>query len=74
MGRVRGEVEIFAALAIVDPPRQPVRVGYRTFEFFDVFLLVAVVYLVLTALAAEVLQRVERQVYVPGVTTVGGGA
>ncbi|MBB4285721.1 amino acid ABC transporter permease [Roseospira goensis] len=62
------------AIGVSEITARAEQVGYRTFEFFDVFLLVALVYLVLTGVVAEVLQWVERRVHVPGVTTTGAAA
>ena len=42
------------------------RIGYTTFQFFEVFLLLAAVYVVLTGIVAQVLQQVERATAVPG--------
>lgn len=62
------------AIGVTEITARAEQIGYRTFEFFDVFLLVAIVYLVLTGIVAETLQWVERRVHIPGVTTVGSGA
>ena len=43
-------------------------IGFQSFRFFEVFLIVAVVYLVLTATVAQILQFVEGRVRVPGLT------
>ena len=43
-------------------------IGFKTFEFFEVFLLVAIVYLILTATVAQILQFVEHRTSVPGLT------
>jgi len=51
------------AIGVTEITTRAEQIGYRTFEFFDVFLLVAVVYLVLTALVAEALQWGERRVW-----------
>ena len=42
------------------------RIGYTTFEFFEVFLLLAVVYVVLTGIVAQVLHQLERATAIPG--------
>lgn len=60
------------AIGVTEITARAEQVGYRTFEFFDVFLLVALIYLVLTGVVAEFLQWVERRLHVPGVTTVRG--
>lgn len=45
-------------------------IGSRTLEFFQVFLLAGVIYLVLTSSVASLLSWLEKKYYVPGVTSI----
>jgi polar amino acid transport system permease protein len=45
-------------------------IGSRTLEFFQIFLIAGLIYLVLTSSVASLLGWVERKYYVPGVTSV----
>ena len=42
------------------------RIGYTTFQFFEVFLLLAAVYVVLTGIVAQALHQLERATAIPG--------
>ncbi len=45
-------------------------IGSRTLEFFHIFLLAGVIYLVLTSSVASLLSWLEKKYYVPGVTSI----
>lgn len=45
-------------------------IGYRTLQFFEIFLLAGLIYLALTSLVASALGWLERRVHVPGVTVL----
>lgn len=46
------------------------KVGYETLEFFHVFLLAAVIYLVMTSFVGWLLDVLERRIHIPGVSTL----
>lgn len=46
------------------------QVGYETLQFFHVFLLAAVIYLVMTTFVGWVLDKVEHRMHIPGVSTL----
>jgi len=54
------------AIGVTELTARAEEIGFETFRFFEVFLLVAAVYLVLTATVAQILQFVERKTDVPG--------
>ncbi|WP_119460697.1 amino acid ABC transporter permease [Rhodospirillaceae bacterium SYSU D60014] len=60
------------AIGVTEITARAEKIGYQTFEFFNTFVLVALVYLVLTATVAELLAWLERKTYVPGVTARAG--
>lgn len=45
-------------------------IGYRTLQYFEIFLLAGLIYLVLTSLLASALNRLERRLHVPGVSVL----
>ncbi len=54
------------AIGVTEITARAERIGYTTFQFFDVFLLLALIYVVLTGIVAQVLQHVEKRTAVPG--------
>lgn len=57
-------------IGVVEITARASDIGSRTLEFFQIFLLAGVIYLVLTSSVASFLSWVERRYYVPGVTNV----
>lgn len=57
-------------IGVVEITARASEIGSRTLEFFQIFLLAGVIYLVLTSSVASFLNWVERRYYVPGVTNV----
>lgn len=57
-------------IGVVEITARASDIGSRTLEFFQIFLLAGVIYLVLTSSVASFLNWVERRYYVPGVTNV----
>lgn len=55
------------AIGVSEMTSKAEQIGYKTFHFFEVFLLVAIVYVVLTGIVAQVLQFVETRTSIPGV-------
>lgn len=55
------------AIGLTEMTARAERIGYTTFQFFEVFLLLAIVYLVLTGTVAQVLHVIERRTSIPGV-------
>ena len=56
------------AIGVTELTARAETVGFKTFQFFEIFLLVAVIYLVLTATVAQILQFVEDRTRIPGLT------
>jgi polar amino acid transport system permease protein len=56
------------AIGVTEMTALAEQAGYQTFRFLEAFLVVAAIYLVLTGTIAFILERVERAVYVPGLT------
>ncbi|MFC4352053.1 amino acid ABC transporter permease [Fodinicurvata halophila] len=54
------------AIGVSEITARAEKVGYETFMFFEVFLLLALVYIVLTGTVAQVLQYLEKRTAVPG--------
>ena len=54
------------AIGVTELTARAEEIGFETFRFFEVFLLVAAVYLVLTATVAQILQFIEHKTDVPG--------
>lgn len=57
-------------IGVVEITARAQKIGYETLEFFNIFLLAAVVYLVLTSVVASLLDLLEKRMHVPGVTNV----
>lgn len=55
------------AIGVSEMTSRAEQIGYRTFQFFEVFLLVAIVYVILTGIVAQALQILEQQTALPGV-------
>ena len=56
------------AIGVTEITARAETIGFKTFRFFEIFLIVAAVYLVLTATVAQILQFVERRTAVPGLS------
>lgn len=56
------------AIGVTEMTALAERVGYQTFRFLEAFMIVAAIYLVMTSTIAYLLERLERAVYVPGLT------
>jgi len=48
------------------------KIGFQTFRFLDIFIVVALIYLVLTGTVAQLLDFVEKRTRVPGLSGGGG--
>lgn len=55
------------AIGVSELTSRAEQIGYKTFQFFEVFLLVAIVYVVLTGIVAQILHVVEQKTAIPGV-------
>lgn len=55
------------AIGVSEITARAEKIGYTTFEFFYVFLLLAIIYVILTAIVAQVLHHVETMTAIPGV-------
>ncbi|MDP0929936.1 amino acid ABC transporter permease [Paracoccus onubensis] len=55
------------AIGVVEITSQAEKIGYTTFKFFDVFLLLAIIYVVLTGIVAQLLHVLENATAIPGV-------
>lgn len=60
------------AIGLTELTARAEKVGYQTFQFLEAFTLVALIYLVLTGIVAQVLDLVEKRTRVPGLTYTGG--
>jgi polar amino acid transport system permease protein len=58
-------------IGVVEITARASKIGYETLQFFDIFILAAIIYLVLTSFVASLLDWVERRLHIPGVTNVG---
>ena len=56
------------AIGVTEMTALAERVGYQTFRFLEAFLIVAVIYLIMTSTIAYLLERLEKAVHVPGLT------
>jgi polar amino acid transport system permease protein len=56
------------AIGVTEITARAETIGFKTFRFFEIFLIVAAVYFVLTATVAQILHIVERRTAVPGLT------
>ncbi|HBU96297.1 amino acid ABC transporter permease [Thalassospira lucentensis] len=54
------------AIGVTEITARAEKIGYETFQFFEVFLLIAAIYVVMTSVVAQVLLFVEKLVSVPG--------
>lgn len=54
------------AIGVTEITARAERVGYTTFQFFEVFLLLAIIYIVLTGIIAQALYVLERRTSIPG--------
>lgn len=54
------------AIGVTEITARAEKIGYETFQFFEVFLLIAAIYVVMTSVVAQVLLFVEKRVSVPG--------
>lgn len=54
------------AIGVSEITARAEKIGYETFNFFEVFLLLALVYLVLTGTVAQILYFLEKRTAVPG--------
>lgn len=59
------------AIGVSELTARAEQIGYSTFRFFDIFIVAAIIYLVMTGTVAQVLDVVERRTRVPG---LGGEA
>ena len=55
------------AIGVSEITARAERIGNTTFQFFDAFLLLAIIYVVMTGVVAQVLQVVETRTAIPGV-------
>lgn len=55
------------AIGVSEMTSKAEQIGYKTFHFFEVFLLVAIVYVVLTGIVAQLLHVLEQRTSIPGV-------
>jgi len=53
-------------IGVIEVTARAYKVGYHTYQFFDIFLLASVIYIVMTTIVSEVLWYVEKKVSVPG--------
>ncbi|WP_417804790.1 amino acid ABC transporter permease [Thalassospira lucentensis] len=54
------------AIGVTEITARAEKIGYQTFKFFEVFLLIAAIYVVMTSVVAQILLLVEKKVSVPG--------
>lgn len=54
------------AIGVTEITARAEKIGYETFQFFEVFLLIAAIYVVMTSVVAQLLQLLEKKVAVPG--------
>ncbi|HCK18937.1 MAG TPA: amino acid ABC transporter permease [Thalassospira sp.] len=54
------------AIGVTELTARAEKVGYETFQFFEVFLLIAVIYVVMTSIVGQALLLLEKKVAVPG--------
>lgn len=57
-------------IGVVEITARAAEIGYKSLQFFEVFLLAGAIYLVLTSAVASSLDWVERKLHVPGVTVL----
>lgn len=55
------------AIGVSEITARAEKIGNTTFQFFDVFLLLAIIYVILTGIVAQVLQVIEARTAIPGV-------
>ncbi|MDR9393366.1 amino acid ABC transporter permease [Roseovarius sp. SYSU LYC5161] len=55
------------AIGVSEMTSRAEQIGYKTFQFFEVFLLVAIVYVILTGIVAQILHVIEQRTSLPGV-------
>jgi len=55
------------AIGVSEMTSRAEQIGYKTFQFFEVFLLVAIVYVILTGILAQVLHVIEQRTSIAGV-------
>jgi len=55
------------AISVHEITARAYEIGYSTFRFFEIFLVAAAIYLVMTTVVAQVLDVVERRARVPGI-------
>ena len=58
------------AIGLTELTARAEQVGYRTFQFLEAFTLVAIIYLVLTGIVAQLLDLLERKTRIPGLTNL----
>jgi polar amino acid transport system permease protein len=56
------------AIGVTELTARAETIGFKTFRFFEIFLIVAAIYLVLTATVGQILHIVERRTAVPGLS------
>ncbi|OKH88577.1 amino acid ABC transporter permease [Thalassospira sp. TSL5-1] len=54
------------AIGVTEITARAEKIGYETFQFFEVFLLIAAIYVVMTSIVAQLLHLLEKKVSVPG--------
>jgi polar amino acid transport system permease protein len=54
------------AIGVTEITARAEKIGYETFQFFEVFLLIAAIYVVMTSVVAQLLLLLEKKVSVPG--------
>jgi len=54
------------AIGVSEITARAEKIGYETFNFFEIFLLLAIIYVILTGTVAQVLYYIEKRVAVPG--------
>lgn len=54
------------AIGVSEITARAEKIGYETFNFFEIFLLLAIIYVILTGTVAQILYIIEKRVAVPG--------
>lgn len=62
------------AIGVTEITARAEQIGYTTFQFFEVFLLLAIVYIILTGIVAQVLHVLEQRTSIPGLNRMPGEA
>jgi len=57
------------AISVVELMAQAKTIGFRTFRYFEIFMLAALIYYILVSVVSFVLNRISAKVHIPGLTT-----